>query len=275
MIENEILRKWANNKPALNGWLSIACPFTAEIIAAQAYDSLTIDLQHGLIGYEVATTMLQAMRASNVTPMVRVPWLDPTAIMKVLDAGACGVICPMINNREEAEALVSYVRYPPAGKRSFGPTRAHFSLGADYIAHANDQIICLAMIETAEGVANLEDIIATAGLDGVYIGPGDLALSLTGRRYRVGLDREEPELIEVIQNILRKTHEAGLRACLHTGSAAYAAKAVGWGFDLVTLNNDVKLLSDAARLNVETVRHLIGETNQASLTNGPGNNSGY
>lgn len=275
MIENEILRKWANNKPALNGWLSIACPFTAEIIAAQAYDSLTIDLQHGLIGYEVATTMLQAMRASNVTPMVRVPWLDPTAIMKVLDAGACGVICPMINNREEAEALVSYVRYPPAGKRSFGPTRAHFSLGADYIAHANDQIICLAMIETAEGVANLEDIIATAGLDGVYIGPGDLALSLTGRRYRVGLDREEPELIEVIQNILRKAHEAGLRACLHTGSAAYAAKAVGWGFDLVTLNNDVKLLSDAARLNVETVRHLIGETNQASLTNGPGNNSGY
>lgn len=259
MIENQILQKWAKGRPILNGWLSIACPFTAEIVAAQGYDSVTIDLQHGLIGYEVATAMLQAMRASHITPLVRVPWLDPATIMKALDAGSYGVICPMINNRQEAERLVSYVRYPPAGVRSFGPTRANFSAGADYGTHADGQVICLAMIETAEAVANLEDILATPGLDGVYIGPADLTMGLTGRRYRTGFDREEPEMVAIIQEILRKTHQAGLRAGLHNGSPAYAAKAVSWGFDLVTISNDVRLLSEAARASVETTRRLIGE----------------
>lgn len=259
MIENKILHKWADGQPVLNGWLSIACPFTAEIIAAQGYDSVTIDLQHGLAGYEIATAMLQAMCASAVTPMVRVPWLDPAAIMKALDIGAYGVICPMINTKEEAERLVSYVRYPPTGVRSFGPTRANFSAGSDYGTHANDQIICLAMIETAEAVANLPEILSTPGLDGIYIGPADLTMGLTGRRYRTGFDREEPELVETIQGILQKTHQAGLHAGLHNGTPAYAAKAVGWGFDLVTIANDVKLLSDAASQSVAMTRHLIGE----------------
>ena len=258
MITNKIIRKWAANEPVLNGWLSIACPFTAEIMAAQGYDSITIDLQHGLIGYETATVMLQAMRASDVTPLVRVPWLDPASIMKALDAGAYGVICPMINNRQEAERLVSYVRYPPNGVRSFGPTRANFSAGTDYGTHANHEIICLAMIETAEAVANADEILSTPGLDGVYIGPADLTLGLTGQRYRTGFDREEPEMIEAIRSILQKAHKASVRACLHNGSAAYAAKAIGWGFDLVTVSNDVRLLADAARDSVETTRRLIG-----------------
>ena len=186
MLPNGIRAQWSAGKPVINGWLSIACPFTAEIMAAQGYDSITIDLQHGLVGYEVATTMLQAMRASAVTPLVRVPWLDPAAIMKSLDAGAYGVICPMINRREEAERLVSYVRYPPHGVRSFGPTRANFSAGADYGQHADAEVLFFAMIETADAVANLDDIVSTPGLDGVYIGPADLTLGLTGRRYPTG-----------------------------------------------------------------------------------------
>ncbi|GAN80533.1 HpcH/HpaI aldolase family protein [Acidocella aminolytica] len=260
MIANKILRKWANNEPVLNGWLSIACPFTAEIMAAQGYDSVTIDLQHGLVGYEMATAMLQAMRASGITPMVRVPWLDPAAIMKTLDAGAYGVICPMVNNRAEAEQLVSYVRYPPHGVRSFGPTRANFSAGTDYGTHADQEIICLAMIETAEAVANLEEILSTPGLNGVYIGPADLTMGLTGRKYRTGFDREEPEIVEAIQSILQKAHRANLRACLHNGNPAYAAKAISWGFDLVTISNDVRLLADSARSSVEATRSLIGGT---------------
>lgn len=273
MIPNKILRKWAANEPVLNGWLSIACPFTAEIMAAQGYDSVTIDLQHGLVGYEMATAMLQAMSASGITPLARVPWLDPAAIMKVLDAGAYGVICPMINNREQAERLVSYVRYPPDGVRSFGPTRANFSAGADYGTHADKEIICLAMIETAEGVANADEILSTPGLDGVYIGPADLTMGLTGRKYRTGFDREEPEVVEVIKTILAKAHKAGVRACLHNGSAAYAAKAIGWGFDLVTISNDVRLLTTAARESVETTRRLIGEMPQAQTNKGA--NGGY
>ena len=132
MIRNGVKQRWAEGRPVLNGWLSIANSFSAEIMAAQGYDSVTIDMQHGIVGYDGAVPMLQAMRASGVTPLVRVPWLDPADIMKALDAGAYGVICPMINTRAEAERLVSYVRYPPAGVRSFGPSRALFSAGPGY-----------------------------------------------------------------------------------------------------------------------------------------------
>ena len=272
MIANGIRKKWAAGKPVINGWLSVACSFTAEIMAEQGYDSLTIDLQHGLIGYEVATTMLQAMRASGVTPMVRVPWLDPASIMKALDAGAYGIICPMINTREEAEQLVSYMRYPPHGVRSFGPTRAVFSAGADYGKYADDEILGFAMIETATAMKNLDEIVATPGLDGVYIGPADLTLGLSGRTYATGFDREEPEIVAAIRTILEKAHAAGIRAALHTGSPAYAAKAVGWGFDLVTISNDVRLLAGAAQASVAAARQLIGEPDTAAK---PSSNSGY
>jgi 4-hydroxy-2-oxoheptanedioate aldolase len=259
MIPNGNRRRWAEGKPVLNGWLSIASPFSAEIMAAQGYDSLTIDLQHGLVGYDAATAMLQAIRASGVTPMMRVPWLDAGDIMKALDAGVYGIICPMINSREEAARLVSYMRYPPHGTRSFGPTRALFSAGADYGQHADSEVLALAMIETAEAMRNLDEIVTTPGLDGVYIGPADLTLGLTGRKYPFGFDREEPEMVEAIKTILAKAHGAGIRAGLHCGQPAYAAKAIGWGFDLVTLSNDTRLLAAAAQASVSSTRQLIGE----------------
>jgi 4-hydroxy-2-oxoheptanedioate aldolase len=258
MKPNNIKALWDAGRPVLNGWLSIASAFTAEILAEQGYDSITIDLQHGVIDYQAAVGMLQAMRASDVTPLVRVPWLDPAAIMKALDAGAYGVICPMINNRAQAAELVSYVRYPPEGPRSLGPTRANFSAGSNYAAEADGHILCFAMIETAEAYQNLEEIVSTPGLDGVYIGPADLTLGLTGKKYPVGFDREEPEMVQAIRAILAKAHQIGIRAALHCGSPAYAAKAVGWGFDLVTLPNDVRLLASAANASVSETRKLMG-----------------
>lgn len=260
MIKNRIRELWSEGKPVINGWLSTSSSFVAEIMAAQGYDALTIDCQHGFVSYEAATGMLQAMRASGVVPMVRVPWLDPGDIMKALDAGAYGIICPMINNREEAERFVSYMRYPPHGVRSFGPTRALFAAGADYGQHADAEVLAFAMIETAEAMANLDEIVTTPGLDGVYIGPADLTLGLTGRKYPTGFDRQEPEMIEAIQLVLRKAKEAGIRAGLHNGTPAYAAKAVGWGFDLVTISNDVRLLAGAAQQSVADARKLMGTT---------------
>jgi 4-hydroxy-2-oxoheptanedioate aldolase len=256
MIKNGVKRLWAEGRPALNGWLSVSSSFTAEIMAAQGYDSITIDLQHGAVGSEGALPMLQAMRASGVTPLVRVPWLDPADIMRALDAGAYGVICPMVNTHEEAERLVSYVRYPPNGVRSFGPTRALFSTGTGYAAEADDEIICLAMIETAEAYKNLEAILETPGLDGVYIGPADLTLGLQGKRYAPGFDRQEPEMIDAIKKIMTSAHSAGKKAALHNGTAEYAAQAVGWGFDLVTVSNDVRLLAGAADASVRKFREL-------------------
>jgi 4-hydroxy-2-oxoheptanedioate aldolase len=257
MRANRIKTLWAEKRPVLNGWLSIPNSFTAEILAEQGYDSITIDLQHGLIDYQAAVGMLQAMRASEVAPLVRVPWLDPAAIMRVLDAGAYGVICPMINTGAQAAELVSYMRYPPAGTRSFGPTRAVFSAGPNYGAEADDNVLCFAMIETSEGFQNLEEIVSTPGLDGVYIGPSDLTLGLTGRRYPFGFDREEPEMVEAIHTILDAAHQAGIRAALHCGGSAYAAKAVSWGFDLVTLPNDVRLLAAASSASVTDTRKLV------------------
>jgi 4-hydroxy-2-oxoheptanedioate aldolase len=257
MIANGVRKKWSEGKAVLNGWLSTSSPFVAEIMAAQGYDSLSIDLQHGFVGYEAAGAMLQAVRASGVTPMVRVPWLDPADIMKALDAGAYGIICPMINTSEEAARLVSYMRYPPHGVRSFGPTRVTFAAGADYGQHADKEVLCLAMIETAEAFKNLDEIVSTPGLDGVYIGPADLTLGLTGRKYATGFDREESEMVEAIKTILDKAHKAGIRAALHCGTPTYAAKAVGWGFDLVTISNDVRLLAGAAQASVAQARQLI------------------
>jgi 4-hydroxy-2-oxoheptanedioate aldolase len=250
---------WREGRAATNSWLSVPSPFVAEIMAAQGYDCLTIDMQHGVIDYADALLMLQAMRASGVFPIVRVPWLEPGIVMKALDAGAMGIICPMINSAEEAARLVSFCRYPPLGQRSFGPTRVAFAQGPDYGSFANERIVVLAMIETAEAMANLAAIAATPGLDGLYIGPSDLSISLSDGALPPGPDRQEPEMIAAIHRIRDAARSAGIRACLHCGAADYAAKGVAWGFDLVTLAGDVRLLSGAASASVERLRELLGK----------------
>lgn len=257
MHRNRLREIWEGGKPVLNGWLSIANPFTAEIMAAQGYDSITVDIQHGAIDYQSGLAMFQAMLASGVAPIARVPWLDPAAVMKVLDAGAYGVICPMVNTREDAERLASYMRYPPHGVRSFGPTRATFSTGGSYWPAANDEVLCFAMIETAEAMKNLDAIVSTPGIDAVYIGPADLTLGLFEGKYPPGFDREEPEMVEAIQQVLAAAHGAGIKAALHCGTPAYAAKAVGWGFDMVTVGSDARMLATAANRTVTETRALF------------------
>ena len=187
--------------------------------------------------------MLQAMRASGVVPLARVPWLEPGIIMKVLDAGAYGVICPMVSTPEQAAEFVSYLRYPPLGQRSFGPTRANFSAGANYAAEANGEILGFAMIETAQAMENLDAIAATPGLDGIYVGPADLTLGLAQGRLAPGFDREEPEMVEALKTVVAACRRHGIRAALHCGTPEYAARAIGWGFDMTTVSGD----SPAAR----------------------------
>ena len=256
MIPNKLKRLWAQGVPTINGWLSIGNAFTAEIMAAQGYDSVTIDVQHGALDYGDALPMLQAMRASGVVPMARTPWREPGIIMKLLDAGAYGIICPMVNTPREAAEFVSCVRYPPAGQRSFGPTRVSFAAGANYAAEANSEILGFAMIETQEAFDNVEAIAATPGLDGLYIGPADLAFSLAGGRLTPGFDREEDEMIAAIRRILAAAKSAGVRAALHCGAPEYAARAVEWGFDMTTVSGDSRLLAAAAGASVKRFREL-------------------
>ena len=164
---NRLRETWNTGKPALNGWLAIPSTFSAEIMSHQNFDSITIDLQHGLTDYSIAVPMMQAMSASDATMLCRVPWLEAGIIMKLLDAGAMGIICPMINSREEAEEFVGATLYSPKGYRSSGPVRANI-IHPDYHNSANDQIISLAMIETEQAVENAEAICSTPGLTGIY-----------------------------------------------------------------------------------------------------------
>ena len=258
MIGNALKAKWAGGEATINGWLSIGNPFTAEIMAAQGYDSLTVDVQHGALDYSSMLPMFQAMRASGAVPMARVPWLDPGAIMKALDAGAYGIICPMINTASEAAELVRHMRYPPLGLRSFGPTRANFSAGENYAAEANAEILCFAMVETAEAVRNLDAIVATPGLDGVYVGPADLTLGVTNGGLPPGFDRREPEMVDVIQRVAKAAKAAGIVAGIQCGSEEYAKDAVDWGYSMVTLTNDVRLLATSARASVQRMREFLG-----------------
>ena len=257
MVKNN-LREMRNNKtPVINGWLSIASPFSAEIMAAQGFDSITIDVQHGAVDYTDLLPMYQAMKASPVTLMARVPWLDPAAIMKSLDAGAMGIICPMINNRAEAEAFASYMRYPPHGQRSYGPTRALYAYEG-YDLKVNEEVLAIAMIETGEGYENLEAIASTPGIDGIYVGPSDLTLGTEQGRLPEGLDREEPEMIERIQRIAAVCKENDIFACIHCMTADYAARAVGWGYDLTTVGGDVRFMATAAKTAISSFHKQVG-----------------
>lgn len=258
MIKNRLKALWADGQPVLNGWLCLPNSFTAEVMAEQGWDSVTVDMQHGLIGYEAMLAMLQAIRASGVAPLVRVPWLAAEPVMKALDAGAYGIICPMVNTRAEAEQLVSWARYPPLGTRSFGPLRAAVSAGANYAHEANDEIICLAMIETEEAAANIDEIASTPGIDGVYIGPADLAFSLSRGRLTPGFDREEPEVVDAIRRIVASARAHGKHAGLHTANPEYAARALEWGVDFTTVGVDVFFMAEAAAAAVTRFRGLAG-----------------
>jgi 4-hydroxy-2-oxoheptanedioate aldolase len=255
MFKNRLKTLWSNGIGTINAWLSLGNSFTAEIMAAQGYDSVTIDMQHGALDASDLLPMLQAMRASGVVPMVRVPWLEPGIIMKALDLGAQGIICPMINSAEEAAEFVSYCRYPPMGQRSYGPSRAAIAYGS-YDISANKEVLAFAMIETQKGLDNLDAIATTPGLDGIYVGPADLTLATQNGRLPPGFDREEPEMISLLRHIQTVCEATGRIAALHCGAAEYAARAMSWGYNMATISGDARLLATAAGASVAEFRKL-------------------
>jgi 4-hydroxy-2-oxoheptanedioate aldolase len=255
-MANKLKALWAAGKAAVNGWLAIPSGFAAETMAQAGWDSVTVDLQHGVQDYQSMVACFQAMQSHPILPMVRVPWNEPGIIGKVLDGGAYGVICPMVNTRAEAEAFVSYCRYPPAGKRSNGPIRAAiYGESSSYQATANDEILCIPMIETQEAVDNLEAILDVPGINAVYIGPSDLGFSMGLVPI---LDREEPKIMAIYDKVLTETKKRGIIAGLHNGSPGYAAKMIARGFRLVTISNDSGLMLNAARSAVHAVRAEAG-----------------
>jgi 4-hydroxy-2-oxoheptanedioate aldolase len=251
MRENKVRSIWAAGGAVLNGWLHIPSGFAAEAMAHQGWDSLTIDMQHGPVDYQDSLAILQAISTTNTTPMARVPWNEPGMIMKMLDAGCYGIICPMVNNRAEAEAFVGACRYPPQGYRSYGPTRVSLYAGADYAPHANETVITMAMIETGEAMNNLDEIMSVPGLDAIYVGPADLSQGLGGGP---GIDWTEPRMVEAIDKVLATAKKHGVVAGIHTGSTGYASQMIEKGFQFVTVLSDVRLMTLAAEQVIIAVK---------------------
>ena len=251
MRTNTVKEKWARGDVTHGAWLSLPSSFFAEVMAHQGFDWVCIDMQHGVIDYQAAAGMLAAISTTPVVPLARVPWNDPAPVMKILDAGAYGIICPMINSREEAEALVRACKYPPRGHRSFGPVRASLYAGADYADHANDQLVVMPMIETAEALKNLDEILSTPGVDGVYVGPSDLSLAL-GCKPR--LDQTDPPVVEAQQKIVAACKRHGVVAGIHNATSGYALKMIEAGYQFVTLASDSRFMAARAAEEVSAVR---------------------
>lgn len=251
MRANPIRTIWNRGGAVVNGWLAIPSTFSAETMAHQGWDSLTIDLQHGVVDYQAAVNMLTAISTTPTAPVVRVPWLEPGILMKVLDAGAYAVICPMVNTREDAQRLVAATHYAPRGTRSFGPVRALLYGGADYPQHANDTIVVFAMIETRQALDNLDDILSVEGLDAVYIGPSDLSLSL-GCTPR--MDQDEELVVQAIDHILARARAHGVVAGIHNTAPEYALKMIDKGFQFVTVSSDARLMAAGAQQLLRTMR---------------------
>ena len=237
---------------AVNGWCSIPSAVTAEMVARAGFDTVSIDLQHGLIDYQTALGMLPAIDGLGLPTLCRVPWNEPGIIMKALDAGFTGIICPMINTREEAERFAASCRYAPAGARSFGPTRAMQVHGADYARTANQFITTLAMIETAQAMDNLDAILAVDGIDAVYIGPADLGLSLGFAPTLL----PEPAVLQAITTIRDQAVQAGKLACIHCGSPDMVREMLAAGFHLATLLTDARMFTNTVATALAEARDL-------------------
>jgi 4-hydroxy-2-oxoheptanedioate aldolase len=251
MRKNAIKATLAEGGRVVNGWLQIPSSYAAEIVAHQGFDSVTIDLQHGPIDFATAVEMLQAISTTSAVPLARLAWNEPAMIMKVLDAGAYGLICPMINSKADAEAFVGAARYAPRGFRSYGPNRAALYSGPDYAQHANAEILLLGMIETTKAVANLDEILSVPGLDGIYIGPSDLSLSM-GKPPT--LAPEDGQVLAAMERVRRATREKGLIAGVHTDGARTALKRFGEGFQFCTLLSESRYMANALAAAVREVK---------------------
>jgi 4-hydroxy-2-oxoheptanedioate aldolase len=251
MKPNLLKKKIADGQRCVGGWVAIPDVLACEVYAGQGWDSVTLDMQHGGSNINDAVPLLAAIQsAGDATPIIRVPWNDPGQIMRALDAGAMGIICPMINTKAEAEALVRSSRYPPMGERSFGPYRAS-QYGADYWQKANEEVLIFAMVETRQAVSNLEEILSVKGINGVYVGPSDLSLSM-GKTPT--LDPTDKEVLTAMDIIVKTARKWGHIAGVHTDSPKTALRRFEEGFQMCTILNDVRLLAMAANNAVREAR---------------------
>jgi len=254
---NKLKARLKSGKACINAWLAIPSGFSAEVMAQCGWDSVTVDMQHGVQDYLSMVQCFQAIGAYPVTPLVRVPWNEPGIIGKVLDGGAWGVICPIVNTADEAKALANACLYPPSGKRSNGPIRtAMYGEASTYQSIANEQVLIIPMIETQEAIDNIDSILDVPGISGIYIGPSDLGLSLG---WKPTLDREEPEIFPIYEKLVKATAKRGQFSGIHNATGVYAGRMIAMGFRFVSIANDSGLMARASREQIAITRKNAGD----------------
>lgn len=251
MSVNRIRAAWGEGRAALGVWLAMPGPAVAEFCADPGLDYACVDQQHGLIGYPDLVGMLPAIERRGVAPITRVPSNDPTAIAKALDAGAQGIVIPFVSTPEEASRAVEAFRYPPRGQRSYGPIRAALSLGTREPDDLSSLPVCMVMVETREGLANAEAIAATDGVDGIYVGPADLAIALG---LPPDLDKSEPEHVAAVETIRKACVSAGKVAGIQCGNGRSANRYAEEGFGFITVTKDSALLTGGVSRELAAAR---------------------
>ena len=259
---NPLKEAWAENRTAFGLWVAMPGSFGAELISGAGVDYVCVDQQHGVIDYASMVPMFQVIGAAGAAPITRVVQNDPGQIMKSLDAGALGIIVPLVNDAAEAARAVAACRYPPQGIRSYGPVRAAGVIGSRDPEDLAEQVLCIVMVETREALERVGEIAATPGLDGIYIGPSDLALSLG---LSPTLDVTEEAHVEAVRRIREACHRHGVAAGIQSASGGAAREHAEAGFDMVTVATDAALLRAAARREVAAAR---GERAEASPSQG-------
>ncbi|WP_417218115.1 HpcH/HpaI aldolase family protein [Arthrobacter sp.] len=251
-VAAEFARKIRARERAVGYWIVLDSPVSTERIARAGYDYVALDAQHGLIGYSGMLHGLLAIDAGqSAAGLVRVEANNPTAIGKALDAGAVGIIVPLVNTAEDAAAAVRAAKYPPHGDRSYGPMRSALRVGP-VPAEADAATLVFAMIETPDGLENVEAIAATPGLDGVYVGPSDLALAV-GAGFP-----GDPDVAEVFDAALVRVaaaaEAAGVAAGIHNATGELAAQRLGSGYTFATVASDLTHLELAAKAHLDAAR---------------------
>ena len=260
-MKNQIIDKWQSGEKSLGAWSNLPEIHIAETLARAGFDWICFDLQHGLMDYTHLTQLLPAITGLPITPLVRVAANQPDQIGKALDAGARGVIVPMVNSVEDARQAVAACYYPPKGLRSCGPMRDAMVEGLAYLGSANEDIACLLMIETEEGLANLDAIAAVPGVTGLFVGPMDLT-------YGLGLppgDFSNDRFIAALQDIMKACQDNRLACGMFGYNAEMAAESLDQGFDFVSIGSDISFLRDGLARALTVAR---GEENSSELSRG-------
>ena len=242
--------RWAAGEATLGAWCMIPCALTAEALSGAGFDWVLVDMQHGCMDYDMALSMIRAVDLGKAEPIVRVPWNDPGVIGRVLDAGALGVVIPMIQSAADARRAVDACLYPPAGSRSFGPVRVGLRDGPGYFAKANGRVAVIPMIETAQALAEVEEIAATPGVDALFVGPFDLSIALG---LPPGDNDGHPVFDAAIARICAAAKRAGVATAV-LSNARVAPLRLSQGFQMVSVATDINVLAAAARGDLETVR---------------------